>query len=443
MRADVLDEIRTEVFRRVAQQDPFLLRELDRRKDEVRRLVRAVVPVFAPWAGPEEAEQLADEVARDPFGWGPLLELVESPDVTNIWISPGRVLYEGAGGRRYWPRPLGSEVQVRRLAERIALGAGRRADEANPAVDCRLPDGSRVSIVLSPSPSVRGTFIVVRRFPRPYTLEDLAERGMFPPSLVPFLKLAVKARLNIVVAGAMGSGKNTLLNALLLNVGPHEVVVMVEDPAESWVGLPDPSRPDLPQPFVQVFEPRPPNPDGRGEVPMEVLFRRALRQQPDRIVCSEIRCWLTAHYVLEAMSLGHPGSASTIHADGPEEVPQRMIDLLKMHPGGAYRDDRACLARVSYVELVLFLTAYQRDDGSPRFRRLTDVAELRRAGDGSVRVVPLMTFDFRGYAADGSPLGELRPTGERPEFLKKRKVRQFLAPEELLTLEGFFSPNTC
>jgi len=425
-----LNSIRSEIFVRMSQQNPLALQDMANNLGVFRKTAAAVLSDRLFSEDRKTVEEALSAVLRDPYGWGPVFELVCSKTVNNIWINNYlEIMYEDDGQRRRWPHAFESEEQLRRLAERLALASGRRADESNPLVDCRLFDGSRVSIALPPV-STRGTSITVRKFPRIFTLEDLAQRKLFPAMLVPLFKLFVKARLNIMIAGGMGSGKNTFLNALLLCVGRDENLIFVEDPAESRVGLPDPERPDLPRPFVKVYEPRPANLEGKGEIGLDVIFEKTLRQQPDRVIVSECRSRVTAHYTLQAMNIAHPGSMSTIHAEEPEEVPGRLGELL----GGSAEN----LRRVAALEIILFLAQLKAGDGMPSHRRLMDICEVKKRADGLPEVVPLYSFNFQGYDDDGTPLGELKFMGNVPAFLKKRKAAFWLTSGERGTLGKFF-----
>ncbi|RDV82351.1 CpaF family protein [Ammonifex thiophilus] len=375
---------------------------------------------------------LVDELAKDIFGFGPISELMADPGVTDIWIrSCQDVWYEKDGKLFKWPETFPSERALKQFAARMAALAGRKLDESRPKEDFKMPDGSRAVVFLD-GVSVRGTFMAVRRFSRLFTLGELAERGLFPPEFVRPFELLVKARANIMAAGGMGSGKNTFLYALLLNVGPDERLVFVEDPAETRVGLPDPSRPWLPTPWVVVLEPKRPGPEGGG-VDLDEIFPAVLRTKPTRVVCSECRDPKTTYWTLQAMNIGHPGSMSTVHAEDPAEVPLRLSDMLAAYRGGAYSELAARAGRVAAVELVFFLGQIE------GHRRLLDICEVRRAAhDRLPEVVPLFTFRLEGWGPGNEPLGRLEPTGEKPEFLKKRKVSLFLRPEEREELEVFF-----
>ncbi|WP_449241495.1 CpaF family protein [Desulfoscipio gibsoniae] len=424
----LMNQVRTEIFIRLSHQNPLTLQDFSNNREVFRRAAEVVLNdrLF-----PEEKSLInntIDEIMLDPYGWGPALELLNNKFINNIWIKHNEIMYESEQGRQRWKEVFQSEEHLRKTAERIALASGRKLDEANPAVDCRLYDGSRVSIVI-PQPSTRGTSIIVRKFMQLFTMEELAEKGLFPVQLLPMLKLMVKARLNIFAAGAMGSGKNTFLNALLLCVGNDEILIFIENPAESRVGLPDPERPDLPVPFVYVYEPRPANSDGKGEITEDNLFEKALRQQPDRLMVSECRNKTTTQYTLMAMNLGHSSMSST-HADGPGEVLKRLADLL----GGASMES---LIKTTAIDVVFFLAPLKEDEGQPIQRRLMDICEVRKREDGLPEVMSLYSYDMQGWK-DGVPIGELLPTGIKPVFLQKRKMSIYLSKEEREQLESFF-----
>lgn len=420
---ELLDALREEFFREAWRTDQSVLQDRER----ARRLMRNIV------AAKGIPLTVIDELHRDIYGWGPISYLIEDQMVTDIWINRYDQIFYEKNGRMYdWPKIFLSEEHLRRFAVRMAASVGRKIDESRCIEDFRLPDGSRVVAVLPPV-AVRGTTVTIRKFSQIFTLEELAEKESFPPHLVRLFKLMVKARLNIFTSGGMGSGKNTLLNALMLCVGSDENLIFVEDPAESKVGLPDPERSDLPTPRVRVFEPRRAGVEGTGEIPLSLIFEKCMRMKPTRILCSECRCPVTTYYTLQAMNIGHPGSMSSVHVEGIEEVPLRLSDLIASFPGGAYGQLTARIGKVAAAEVVMFLGQIN------GYRRLLDVGEIRRRGPAELpEVVPLYTFRIDGFGDDGRPLGELRPTGEIPEFIKKRKLSLFLTPEEIDELRGFF-----
>lgn len=420
-----LQDLREKLFHQFWTPDSEALKD----QDQVRRQLRDIV------SSEGLPLSLIETLMRDIFSYGPISDLMADPLVTDIWIDDYRtVTYEKDGRTAQWKDTFFSEEHLRRFVMRLAASTGRKIDESHPVEDFRLLDGSRVVALLS-GPSVRGTSMTIRRFARLFTLEELSERNLFPRDMIRLFSLLVRARINIFSAGGMGTGKNTFLYALLLHVGESERIAFVEDPAETRVGLPDPNRPDLPVPRAVVYEPRRAGVEGEGEVSMDLLFEKVLRTKPTRVICSECRNEVTTYWTLQAMNIGHPGSMSSIHAEGPREAPQRLSDMLAAYRGGAYSTLASRAGKVAAAELILYLGQIN------GHRRMLDIAEVRRdedSPDALPEVVPLYTFDIRGFEDDGAPIGELKPTGEVPGFLDKRKISLYLSPDEIEELRGYF-----
>jgi pilus assembly protein CpaF len=266
---------------------------------------------------------------------------------------------------------FGSEAELRHAIERILAPLGRRVDEASPLVDARLPDGSRVNVVIPPL-ALEGPILTIRRFRRRgFSADELVEAGTLNPPLRDFLAQCVRARLNLLVSGGTGSGKTTTLNALSAFIPEGERIVTVEDAAELR----------LRQPHVVRLESRPANLEGRGEVTIRGLVRNALRMRPDRIVVGEVR-GAEALDMLAAMTTGHDGSLSTVHAGSPEEAVRRVETLALMAdvalPHAAVREQVA-----DAIDVVVHQARMR--DGA---RRVTAVAEVVRvAGAVGVREV--------------------------------------------------------
>jgi len=423
-----LDQARTEFFTLAKRKSPAILQSP--RPDAARILYREILNGKGAL---EHINEAIEVLIKDMYGWGPINELMQDTEVTDIWILKyNEILYEKNGRKYTWSNNFLSEEHLRNTAERMVASVGRKIDEARPVEDCRLPDGSRVVVVI-PGVATRGTTVTIRKFSHLFTLEELSQRNLFPPHMVDMFKLMVKARINIYAAGGMGSGKNTFLNALTLCVDKDENLIFVEDPAESKVGEPDPERPKLPIPHVRVFEPRRAGVEGTGEVPLSLIFEKCLRMKPSRLLVSESRCPFTTYYTLQAMNIGHPGSMSSVHAESPEDVPIRLSDLLAAYPGGSYQQIEARSGKIAAVEIVVFLTQIKFS------RRITDIVEIRRTEQGLPKVVPLYTFNFQGFNEKEDLVGELKFTNEEPEFLKKRKISYYLTKEEQSKLCSFFS----
>jgi pilus assembly protein CpaF len=333
---------------------------------DVRARIRTLVERECGLLDPGERERLAEMVAERSFGLGPLEPLLADPAIDEVMVNgPGAVWVERAGRVEPVEVGFGSEAELGHAIERILAPLGRRVDEACPLVDARLPDGSRVNVVIPPL-SLDGPILTIRRFRR---------RGMSPDELVAartmtgglrdFLARCVRARLNLLVSGGTGSGKTTTLNALSRFVPAGERIVTVEDAAELR----------LQQPHVVRLESRPAGLEGRGEVTIRALVRNALRMRPDRIVVGEVR-GPEALDMLAAMTTGHDGSLSTVHAGSPEEALRRVETLALMAdvalPHAAVRQQVA-----DAVDLVVHQVRAR--DGT---RRVVAVGEVVRVAGG-------------------------------------------------------------
>jgi pilus assembly protein CpaF len=333
--------------------------------------------------------QLVAMVAERSFGLGPLEPLLRDAAVDEVMVNgPGAVWVERAGRVERAGVAFGSEADLRHAIERILAPLGRRVDEASPLVDARLPDGSRVNVVIPPL-ALDGPVLTIRRFRRRgLRADELVSLGTLNPPLRDFLARCVRARLNLLVSGGTGSGKTTTLNALSAFIPDGERIVTVEDAAELR----------LQQPHVVRLESRPANLEGRGEVTIRGLVRNALRMRPDRIVVGEVR-GAEALDMLAAMTTGHDGSLSTVHAGSAEGAVRRVETLALMAdvalPHAAVREQVA-----DAIDVVVHQARLR--DGS---RRVTAVAEVVRvAGGVGVREIYSLRDDrpcWRAALSDG------------------------------------------
>jgi pilus assembly protein CpaF len=296
-----------------------LLSEASDERDPAAR-IRALVDREAGMLDAAARDELAQRVAERSFGLGPLEPLLADAAVDEIMVSgAGRVWVERAGRVEETDVRFDSDAELRHAIERILAPLGRRVDEAEPLCDARLPDGSRVNVVIPPL-ALDGPSLTIRRFRRRgLSPEDLVASGSWSAPLHDLLCAAVRGRLNVLVSGGTGSGKTTTLNALSAFVPPTERIVTIEDAAELR----------LRQPHVVRLEARPPSLEGRGEVTIRQLVRNALRMRPDRIVVGEVR-GAEALDMLSAMSTGHDGSLSTVHAGSAAEALRRVETLALM-----------------------------------------------------------------------------------------------------------------
>jgi pilus assembly protein CpaF len=331
---------------------------------------------------------LAARVAERAVGLGPLEPLLRDPAIDELLVcGTAPVWVERSGRLAQTDIRFSSETELRHVIERILAPLGRRADEAEPLCDARLPDGSRVNVVLPPL-ALDGPLLTIRQFrPRGFTPADLVAHGTVTPPLLDFLGRAVSARCTLLICGGTGSGKTTTLGALAAFVDAAERVVTIEDAAELR----------LPLPHVVRLEARPQNLEGRGEVTIRRLVRNALRLRPDRLIVGEVR-GPEALDLLVALSTGHAGSLCTIHAGSATEALRRLETLALMAdvglPLAAIRDQIA-----DAIDLVV--RQERAPDGT---RRVVEVAEVVRvAGGPAVREL----FTIRaGRPSWRAPLGD-------------------------------------
>jgi len=329
--------------------------------------IRELVDREAGLLDDDARARLAMRIAERSFGLGPLEPLLADPSIDEVMVNgPGRVWVERDGRIEPTGASFDGESELRHAIERILAPLGRRVDEAEPLCDARLPDGSRVNVVVAPL-ALDGSVLTIRRFrPRGFGPADLVANGTWAQPLRDLLQRAVQARCNVLISGGTGSGKTTTLNALTEFIGADERIVTVEDAAELR----------LRHPHVVRLEARPASLEGRGEVTVRRLVRNALRMRPDRIVVGEVR-GAEALDMLSAMSSGHDGSLSTVHAGSPEEALRRVETLALMAglglPHEAVRDQVA-----GALDLVVHQA--RMSDGA---RRVVAVSEVVRVAGGA------------------------------------------------------------
>ena len=322
-----------------------------------------------------ERRAIVQAVVDETLGFGPLEELLRDPDVTEVMVNgPNAVFVERRGRVQPAAVRFADSAHLLHVIDRILSPLGRRVDEASPMVDARLPDGSRVNAIIPPL-SLQGPVLTVRRFgARALSGADLVALGTLTDEMVELLRLAVIARRNILVIGGTGSGKTTTLAALAAFIPEAERVITIEDAAELRIALP----------HVVRLESRPGSLEGRGAVPIRALVRNALRMRPDRIVVGEVR-GAEALDMLAAMTTGHEGSLSTLHASSPADAIRRLQMLALM---GDLELPYAAVADQVAHAIDLILHQARMADGS---RRVIEITATHASPDG-VTIVPLVRF---------------------------------------------------
>ena len=375
----------------------------ERLRPEVERLLAEIATEKRIQLNGREQRRLADELAHDMLGLGPLEILLEDDGIADIMVNgPHRIFVERGGRMDISPVRFRDTGHLIGICQRIAAAVGRRIDESSPMVDARLLDGSRVNIVFPPL-ALDGPYVSIRKFGRhSIGFDQLVENGSCPRALARVLEIASRARLNIVVSGGTGSGKTTLLNAMSRLIDHSERVVTVEDAAEL----------QLQQPHVVRLETRPASLEGRGEVTQRDLMRNALRMRPDRIIIGEVRS-AEAFDMLQAMNTGHDGSMSTIHANTTRDALTRIENMVQMGNMGL----PARAIRTQIVGAVNLIVQVERQrDGVRRITQVTDVCGL----EGEVVTLnDVFAFRVDGEGADGRLLGNWKVNRSRPSFQQR------------------------
>ena len=348
----------------------------------------------------------------------PVRPYLEDDTVSEVMINgPDEVYIERRGRLELTDVRFPSEHALASAVRNVAQYVGKTVSEEHPILDARLPDGSRVCAVLPPA-SRRGICVSIRRFPKDrLTVDQLIKYGAMSEAARVFLHECVLVKRNVVVAGGTGSGKTSLLNALSSFVPDSERIVVIEDSSEV----------QLQQPHTVYFEARPPDQRGRGQVTIRDLLRSSLRMRPDRIVVGECRGG-EALDLIQAMTSGHGGSLSTVHATYPHDTLHRIETMCLMSdinlPLSALR------AQIASAVNVIVQTS-RLNDGS---RRITHVAECLGLDDkGDYRLE--MLFEFRQTGVEpktGRVIGTFSPTGKLPSFKDEIEGKGWALPPEML-----------
>jgi pilus assembly protein CpaF len=377
------------------------------RDDRTRRQVLAVIQdlisdLKTPLSGPER-ERLSLEVLDEVFGLGPLEPLLQDPTISDILVNGYKEVYvERAGMLEETQIMFKDNSHLSHIIDKIVSAVGRRVDESSPMVDARLPDGSRVNVIIPPL-AVDGPHLSIRRFGHiPISEEDLLESEALTPAMLELLRGAVRSRLNIVVSGGTGAGKTTLLNVLSGYISDKERIVTVEDSAEL----------KLKQRHVVRLECRPANVEGKGAVMQRQLVINCLRMRPNRIIVGEVR-GEEALDMLQAMNTGHDGSLTTIHANSPRDAIARMETMALM--ANLNLPEKAIRAQIAAaVTLVVQVSRF--NDGT---RRITHITEITGMEEDVVSMQDVFVFDKQGVGPDGKVLGKFLATGIRPKCAEK------------------------
>ncbi|GAB5389703.1 MAG: CpaF family protein [Alphaproteobacteria bacterium] len=374
-------------------------------REEIQSAVDAILQYRSVDLSESERSQLIKEICDEVLGYGPLEPLLARDDIADIMVNGAGTIYIEAGGRiTRAPVQFRDNQHLLNICQRIVSAVGRRVDESSPICDARLPDGSRVNVIVPPL-AVRGPTLTIRKFQKEkLTLEKLVDFGSVSPACAKVMQIAAACRTNILISGGTGSGKTTMLNCLTRYFDPGERIVTCEDACEL----------QLQQNHVVPLETRPANAEGKGEATMRDLVKNCLRMRPDRIIVGEVR-GPEAFDLLQAMNTGHDGSMGTIHANTPRECISRVENMIAM--GGFGMPTTAVREQIA-AAVGLIVQIRRLRDGS---RKVTYVTEVMGMEGEVVTLQDLFKFEFRGEDRAGKIIGNQVYTGVRPSFYEQAK----------------------
>ena len=356
--------------------------------------------------GTIERNHIFNLIQNEINGYGPITELLSDNSVTEIMVNGPDEIYVEIDGRIIRDDSVSfiDDNHIIRTIQRIVQPLGRTIDAANPMVDARLKDGSRLNAVIPPL-SLKGPVLTIRKFSRNLdNIEDILRKGTMTIHMARFLEAAVKAKLNIIICGGTGTGKTSLLNILSSFIDDNERIITIEDAAEL----------KLKQSHVISLETRLVNYEGSGEVTIRDLVRNSLRMRPDRIIVGEVR-GKEAFDMMQAMNTGHEGSLTTLHANSPEDALNRLETMLLMNdmdiPVSAVR---------GYIEnaINLIVNIERLADGR---RKVTSICEVVGMKDGNIKLKEIFAFKQKGVTKNNEVIGEFVMYKYIPKVYEKIK----------------------
>jgi pilus assembly protein CpaF len=387
----------------------------DKLRAELKVLVEKMLASDHVATNETERQQVILAIQNEVMGLGPIEPLLADSTISDILVNHSSQVYIERHGRlELTDIRFNDDQHLMTIIEKIVSRIGRRVDESSPMVDARLPDGSRVNAVIPPL-ALDGPVLSIRRFATiPLTVKDIVNFGTLTEDMAQIITALVKAKTNILISGGTGSGKTTLLNVMSAFIPPNERIVTIEDAAEL----------KLQQPHVVRLETRPPNIEGKGEVPQRALVRNSLRMRPDRIIVGEVR-GAEVLDMLQAMNTGHEGSMTTIHANSARDALTRLENMVGI--AGLNVPPKPLRQQiVSALSVVIQIARLS--DGK---RKIVSIQELTGMEGDMVTMQEIFAFVQTGVAPDGTVLGNFRATGIRPKFSERLRVRGSPLPDYL------------
>lgn len=378
----------------------------DRVRAEIGRVVeRLLDEERVPMTTAEQAK-IVEEVLDEVLGLGPLETLLKEPTISDILVNRyNKVFIERNGKLSETSVRFKDDTHLLHIIEKIVSQVGRRIDEAQPIVDARLQDGSRVNAIIPPL-ALDGPCLSIRRFGRHViTQDEMLRYQTITPGMLRFLAACVQAKATILISGGTGSGKTTMLNALSRFIPEEERIITIEDTAEL----------QLQQRHVVKFETRPPNLNKEGGINQRHLLRTALRMRPDRIIVGECR-GAEALDMLQAMNTGVEGSMSTVHANTPRDAFSRLETMVMM--ADLEIPTRVILQQLtSAIKMVIQVSRLQ--DGT---RKIVSISEVLGVQNEKVHLQEIFAFERVGVSASGQVQGRYRATGVVPRVMDRLRV---------------------
>jgi len=362
-----------------------------------------------------ERRNLVRDIQHEMLGLGPLEPLLADPTISDILVNGSKQVYvERRGQLSLTDVTFADDDHLMKIIDKIVSRVGRRVDESSPMADARLPDGSRVNVIIPPL-ALDGPVMSIRRFSVvPLTMDNLVELKTLTTEMAQVLQALAGAELNMLISGGTGSGKTTLLNILSGYIDERERVVTIEDAAEL----------QLRQPHVVRLETRPPNIEGKGEITQRSLVRNALRMRPDRIVVGEVR-GAEALDMLQAMNTGHEGSMTTVHANTARDALGRLENMLAM--SGINLPSKVARGQIASAIDVVIQTN-RLTDGR---RKLISISEITGLEGDVISMQDIFSFKQTGVDTEGAVKGYFQASGVRPRFMERLKSRGIVLPEAL------------
>ncbi len=392
----------------LAQLDP------ESARDEIRDIVAEIISIKNVVMSIAEQEGLLDDICNDVLGYGPLEPLLARDDIADVMVNGANSVFIEVNGKiSKTGIRFRDNGQLMNICQRIVSQVGRRVDESSPICDARLPDGSRVNVIVPPL-AIDGPTLTIRKFRKDkLKLSNLVEFGSISPAGAKILQIIGACRCNVLISGGTGSGKTTLLNTLTAFIDPTERVITCEDAAEL----------QLQQPHVVRLETRPPNLEGSGQVTMRDLVKNCLRMRPERIIVGEVR-GSEAFDLLQAMNTGHDGSMGTLHANTPREALSRLESMITM---GGFSLPPKTIREIIVAAVDVVIQAARLRDGS---RRITQITEVLGLEGETIITQDLLLYDIQGEDQNGRIIGRHKGTGVgRPRFWER--ARYFGLEKEL------------